>query len=64
MDSELSQISKIELFLKAFNDWKSLTIFKKASSYIFDQVLNKLQNQYTIDTKAGSKTEQQKIWQC
>lgn len=36
MDSELSQISKIELFLKAFNEWKSLTIFKKASSYIFD----------------------------
>ena len=38
--SELCQNFKMELFPKIVNDWKSLTLFTKASSEMLDRALN------------------------
>ena len=38
--SEPFQKFKMELFAKIVNDWKSLTIFTKASSEMLDRALN------------------------
>ena len=38
--SEPYQTSKMEHFVKIVNDWKTLTIFAKCPSSIFDRVLN------------------------